>query len=137
MNQYVNEWQELKILFSIKKEKRIDNGNSTDWGNLNQIILGTALVAGCKLLEQADLKYSDANSTLLFKMRNAFIHNDNDISLYNGVREANSGAEALVDNFIHQHGNKYFEKDSNKKIIFNEKIIHFITMTLIENYSEI
>lgn len=137
MNTYILEWQEIKFLFSIEKEKKVDIGNSTNWDNLNQIVLGTAIVAGCKLLEQADLRYTDDKSTVLFKIRNAFIHNDNDISLLSGSRELNSDAERLVDEFISLYGDKYFEKDINKKILFKKPIIHLITMTLTQNYQEI
>jgi len=121
-------WSEIKcyLTSAFREETTKDGFEDEDWNKLNQIILGSALVLGCRLLELDGRKNANEHSKVLFKIRNAFIHNNNDISINND--KFNKDAEKIVDDYTTEYGNIYFEKDINKQIIYKQSIANVIDL---------
>lgn len=84
MNQFADEWFELQFILgprqAIERARDVDNRENIDWKYLEQITHGAFVTAGCAILGKAGLKNSNIHTKLIFELRNAFIHNDFDIS---------------------------------------------------------
>ena len=90
MNQYLESWLKLEEIFSPNYEnmKSLDPRKEIDWTKIEQIELGSAVAAGCALIEQAGLKGSSKHIEIIFELINSFIHNGFDLS-----RNRNSSAK--------------------------------------------
>ena len=91
--------------------------------------------AGCALLESAGRKGTTDHIKVLFELRNAFIHNQCDIS-----KNRNSSAYALAQNYLNskEYENLFQPGDSrpfydlnSTNIIFNNGVISAIRMCLL------
>lgn len=56
------------------------NDESIDWERQHHAMQVAGLAFACSLLESIGKKYADEHSSVLFKIRNAVIHNDSDLS---------------------------------------------------------
>ena len=134
---YTSVWLGINEIFRSGSSIAEKNSKTQkiDWNEVDQIMLGSSVVTGCKFIELSGYKNIDEHSKVLFKIRNAFIHNGNDISINND--RLNKDAEDIVDNYIIKYGDKYFKKETNKQITYKAPIIHLITMILLQDYQEI
>lgn len=105
MNSAVEQWIELEQIFSTatKREQNIDLRCNIDWQALEQVTWGAALAAGCALIESSGRKGENGHVKILFEIRNAFIHNECDIS-------KNSNSRALLS------AQRYLENEEYKKL---------------------
>jgi len=119
-------WLKLEEIFhpDWNNMKDLDPREEVDWELLEQISLGASVAAGCALMEQAGLKGSSNHIKVIFELRNAFIHNECDIS-----RNRNSSALIVAQNYLsNQEYNTLISNDypffelQNNKVIFHPSI---------------
>jgi len=93
MNSYLAEWFELECVLSpsVKREKTIDIRKEVDWKAIEQSLFGAAICAGCAIIEKAKRKGQDIHTKNIFELRNAFVHNNCDLS---GNQNKNSLVQA-------------------------------------------
>jgi len=100
MSSQLESWLKLEEIFSPNwgNMKDIDPREEVDWELLQQISLGSTVAAGCALMEQAGLKGSSNHIRVIFELRNAFIHNECDIS-----KNRNLSAFTDAQNYLENH----------------------------------
>lgn len=136
MNRFAAQWFEVERIFSpaVKREKAIDLRKNVDWETLEQIVLGGAVSTGCSIIEAAGLKSASDHVKILFELRNAFIHNQCDIS-------KNRNGKALEMSRMYLANNQYrdlspeihvpfFRLDGNI-VRFHENILFVIRLCLL------
>jgi hypothetical protein len=117
MNRYLEQWYELEPIFrsAVQREQNGDLRPNIDWNALKQVTLGAALAAGCALLESSSKKWSNEHVDILFEIRNAFVHNQCDIS-------KNNNKNALL------FAQSYLEKEEYKKLLQPPELGPFFTL---------
>ncbi len=136
MNQYLESWLKLEEVFSPNwgNMRDMDPREEIDWETIEQISLGSAVAAGCALIEQAGLKGMTNHIKVIFELRNAFIHNEFDLS-------QNRNSSALIDAQNYLSNQEYdsllrpidsyaFYSLQGSKVIFKQGIVGAIRMCL-------
>ena len=127
MSSYKNEWFEIETILrsTTKKEKYVDNRSDVDWDLIDQAILSTSLFTGCMILEKSGLKWKDDHTSTLVELRNAFIHNDGDISKNSNKKALENAHQYLVNEDFRmpplEMTNSYYCIE-NSKVILNDGI---------------
>lgn len=137
MTPQLESWLKLEEIFSPNwgNMKDLDPREEIDWELLQQISLGSAVAAGCALMEQAGLKGSSNHIRVIFELRNAFIHNECDISK-NRKSSALTDAQNYLNNqefntlFQQIDRNPFFELQG-ENVIFKPNIIGAIRNCLL------
>ena len=136
MNQYAAEWFELEFIFgpATKREQSVDVRADVNWDELEQITRGGAVAAGCALIERAGLKGANQHIKVIFELRNAFIHNNCDIS-----QNRNNNAFNEASNYLSNQEYLQLSSDMDKPFFslngsmveFNEGILFAIRLCLL------
>ena len=127
MNKYAAEWFELEFVLgsAVKREQNVDLRKDVDWSELEQVTFGAAICAGCVLMEKAGLKGSNQHIKVLFELRNAYVHNNCDISLNKNQNAQQVAIDYLTNNEFKNSpvkiDNPFYELQDTK-VIFNRGI---------------
>jgi hypothetical protein len=140
MNKHLSHWFELEFIFGggIRREQNIDQKKYVDWAELDQTVLGAATAAGCSIIENAGLKNRNQHIRVIQELRNAFIHNNCDITKNRNKKSLNMCKEYLMNNSHYELGEdaKDFFFLENNNVIFKKSILMAIRLCLIKGASE-
>jgi len=137
MSPQLESWLKLEEIFhpDWNNMKALDPREEVDWELLEQISLGASVAAGCALMEQAGLKNSSQHIKIIFELRNAFIHNECDISSNRSSTAYTDAYNYLINEkfntlFPPIDRNPFFELQEHR-VIFKPKIIEAIRNCLL------
>lgn len=135
VNKYQKYWHEISCILhpAVKRERHIDLRKNVDWDELNQIVLGSALILGCSFIEASGIRRDKDHLKVLFELRNAFVHNDRDLS-ENNNQDALNLCEMYLENQSYKKitGDKKnaFYQLNNTHVVLNDNLYHFIGRSL-------